>query len=607
MCYRTSLATLITLALPFHLVAQSPYCIPVHGSQFLEPIVLGVSLGAINNQNSAVWQTPSGYSDFTGLSTPLAAGTTQTLTVQSGAAFQYNYAAWIDYDHDGEFLGLERIGLVVLNNYASGTITFNVPQLALIGPTRLRIRAVAEPFGPWTQSNDPCVPFLQGECEDYTVDISGGVESDIGVAALVQPITAVGLGMEPVRARIVNYGSAPADDFSVSFSLDGVLQATAAFTDTLWPGEDTVYTFSASADMSAPGCRTVTVTVDWLWDDLPDNDAGGGKICNLEPVAGTEVWYIHSNSVDTLEPLGTGPPWYSTTNSSTLNTVFGAGGWHHEWFETVDPEVLLSPATCFIFIDGSYGDTDPLFTWLDDKGIDLQNWVAAGGHLFLNCDPNSQDVNGELVVDLGFDGVKLVQGYPISYARPVPGHGISGGPYLPVGNEWGAFYYAQGVLHGGDLDTAVADNDDDHFLGPELSLPLVGDKTWGDGHVLFGTIGASQFFNDSAEAMNSRANMLAFLDQCATTTTDERDAGITDHVLWPNPSSGIVRLTTGNTGANARIEVRDALGQVVRTYQASALGSGPWTMDLSGLARGLYHVNMADGEQQVSIALALVE
>ncbi|MBK7269475.1 MAG: T9SS type A sorting domain-containing protein [Flavobacteriales bacterium] len=140
-----------------------------------------------------------------------------------------------------------------------------------------------------------------------------------------------------------------------------------------------------------------------------------------------------------------------------------------------------------------------------------------------------------------------------------------------------------------------------------MSLPLVGDKTWGDGHVLFGTIGASQFFNDSAEAMNSRANMLAFLDQCATTTTDERDAGITDHVLWPNPSSGIVRLTTGNTGANARIEVRDALGQVVRTYQASALGSGPWTLDLSGLARGLYHVNMADGKQQVSIALALVE
>ena len=61
------------------------------------------------------------------------------------------------------------------------------------------------------------------------------------------------------------------------------------------------------------------------------------------------------------------------------------------------------------------------------------------------------------------------------------------------------------------------------------------------------------------------------------------------------------------TGANARIEVRDALGQVVRTYQASALGSGPWTLDLSGLARGLYHVNMADGKQQVSIALALVE
>ena len=88
-----------------------------------------------------------------------------------------------------------------------------------------------------------------------------------------------------------------------------------------------------------------------------------------------------------------------------------------------------------------------------------------------------------------------------------------------------------------------------------------------------------------------RETVLAFLDQGATTTTDERDAGITDHVLWPNPSSGIVRLTTGNTGANARIEVRDALGQVVRTYQASALGSGPWTLDLSGLARGLYPVS----------------
>ena len=215
--FHDTLLAFLFLAVPSAAAnAQSAYCIPEHGGQIVAPILTSVSLGNINNTGTTALQVPSGYSDFTAMQTTLAVGPSYTLTIGSDDAWPHNFAAWVDMDHDRRFSDDERIGLALMT-FNSYTINFNfsLPADALDGPTRLRIRGVEEPFGPWTLSNDPCIPFTYGEAEDYTVVITGGGNNDAGLSAFVSPVSAVGLGVEPVTVRVENRGAVALSNLQV--------------------------------------------------------------------------------------------------------------------------------------------------------------------------------------------------------------------------------------------------------------------------------------------------------------------------------------------------------------------------------------------------------
>jgi hypothetical protein len=79
----------------------------------------------------------------------------------------------------------------MLSGLTAATWTFTVPSNALDGATRLRVRALLEPFGPWQLSHHPCIPFTEGEAEDYTVVITGGSTVDVAPTLLVQPVSSV--------------------------------------------------------------------------------------------------------------------------------------------------------------------------------------------------------------------------------------------------------------------------------------------------------------------------------------------------------------------------------------------------------------------------------
>jgi hypothetical protein len=94
---------------------------------------------------------------------------TYSITLKVGTWFSSNYiAAWIDFNHDGDFLDpgekIAQSGALAANG--TYTTTFTVPTGAYIGSTTLRVREV------YVGTNiDPCASYTFGETEDYSITI----------------------------------------------------------------------------------------------------------------------------------------------------------------------------------------------------------------------------------------------------------------------------------------------------------------------------------------------------------------------------------------------------------------------------------------------------
>ncbi|GAB3201301.1 Zn-dependent metalloprotease [Pontibacter aydingkolensis] len=114
--------------------------------------------------------TASGYSDFTGTTVSVNAGSSYAITLTpgfSGTAYNEYWKIWIDYNKDGDF---DDAGELVFNAGAlsktavSGTIV--IPSTAS-GTTRMRVSMK------YNGAQTSCESFGYGEVEDYTISISG--------------------------------------------------------------------------------------------------------------------------------------------------------------------------------------------------------------------------------------------------------------------------------------------------------------------------------------------------------------------------------------------------------------------------------------------------
>lgn len=127
----------------------------------------GVVLGSISNINSG---GGTSYKDYTSLSTNLGRSGSYNLTVYEGNYAPDRYAAWIDYNQDGDFADAgEKLGEFTGNSVGSAhTIGFSVPSSATLGVTRMRVRCL---YNGNANGVDPCINGDYGETEDYTVNI----------------------------------------------------------------------------------------------------------------------------------------------------------------------------------------------------------------------------------------------------------------------------------------------------------------------------------------------------------------------------------------------------------------------------------------------------
>ena len=144
------------------------YCASKGTSQAYEYVSL-VQLGSINRTSGA----DGGYYNGTALSTSVAAGSSQTITYQTGftgSAYAEYFRIYADWNQNGTFDSGET--LVSSTNTAAVTTTrsatFTVPTTAKNGPTRLRL-VMSD-----NSATNACGTYNYGETEDYTITVTGG-------------------------------------------------------------------------------------------------------------------------------------------------------------------------------------------------------------------------------------------------------------------------------------------------------------------------------------------------------------------------------------------------------------------------------------------------
>jgi hypothetical protein len=141
------------------------------GNNITDEYIGRVQLGTINNSTGA----NAGYGNFTAISTNLTVGSSNTITVTptwTSTIYSEGYAAWIDYNKDGDFADT---GELIWSRTATTTTpvsgTFTVPAAASLGSTRLRVSMK------YNGVPTSCETFTYGEVEDYSVNITTGSTS----------------------------------------------------------------------------------------------------------------------------------------------------------------------------------------------------------------------------------------------------------------------------------------------------------------------------------------------------------------------------------------------------------------------------------------------
>jgi hypothetical protein len=135
-----------------------------------------VALGSISNTSG----NNSGYGNFTALSTSLAGGTSNTITLTpgfAGTSYREYWKVYIDYNKNGVFTDAGE-NVATTNSTTVVSASFTVPATALNGATRMRVQMQYNAY-PGTS----CSVYTYGEVEDYTVNITGNAQRPMALEA----------------------------------------------------------------------------------------------------------------------------------------------------------------------------------------------------------------------------------------------------------------------------------------------------------------------------------------------------------------------------------------------------------------------------------------
>ncbi|WP_299213302.1 S8 family serine peptidase [uncultured Aquimarina sp.] len=246
---------------------QLNYCAS-NGNSVADEYIGNVQLGTINNASGA---GSGGYTDFTSISTSIAKGSSNTITVTptwSGTTYSEGYSVWIDYNQNGVFTDSgEQVWTQAATQTTPVSGTFTVPSSAINGNTRMRVSMK------YNGVPTSCESFDYGEVEDYTVTIGASTgdtqapTAPTGLAASDIAETTLTLSW---TAATDNVGVTAYDVYQGSAILGEVTGTTANVTGLT---ESTAYQFSVKAKDAAGNESGFSNTVDVTTAAAPDTEA----------------------------------------------------------------------------------------------------------------------------------------------------------------------------------------------------------------------------------------------------------------------------------------------------------------------------------------------
>ncbi len=232
--------------------------------------ISNLTFGSINNSTGS-----SNYSDFSNLSTSMAAGTSQAVSIGLiSSPYGQSVIVWVDWNNDGAFTGSGEQVFAYQNstggNVSTVTGTISCPAGTPAGAKKLRM--ASEYYGMGMQAS-PCSGYYS-EFEDYTVIVAtSGV--NIAAVGITAPTTwAVGSNTITFKYQSVGATSITSANFGYSCSNGGTSSVTSVSTGTLATGQSNTYTFATPLSITA-GTYLLKV-----WCVAPNGTQPDAQTCN---------------------------------------------------------------------------------------------------------------------------------------------------------------------------------------------------------------------------------------------------------------------------------------------------------------------------------------
>jgi len=215
----------------------------------------------------------------------------------------------------------------------------------------------------------------------------------------------------------------------------------------------------------------------------------------------TEAWYIRRSPP---EPWTWAP--IINTNITEMDYFFActeSGGWNSAYYDSVDVSLAFGPTSFFVFIEGGDDHAIPMADFLSANMSIIEDWVYAGGKLYIEAAPNyGEDIN------LGFGGVILdytVGNYCFTANVIEPSHPVFTGPFGPVATTLYGNYFGHAFVTGPGLTPLVAKDSTDETVIAELS--------WGAGKVIFAGTTVTSWSWPQPDIVNLRYNIFQYLSE----------------------------------------------------------------------------------------------
>ncbi len=205
-------------------------------------------------------------------------------------------------------------------------------------------------------------------------------------------------------------------------------------------------------------------------------------------LAFSDAYYVRSQSSS---------PWGQSNYEEDMDAVFGVGAWVAARYESVNANDLFSSANDFIYMEGSDGNANALEAFITVNKVKMEDWVFAGGTLFINAAPNQG--NG---MDLGF-GISLVYGDFSGTSTAVdPNHPIFNGPFGVTGNTFTGNSFGHATVTGSGLNPLIVDNTHGRYV--------LAEKTHGRGVAFFGGMTSRNFHSPKPQVTYLHRNIRTY-------------------------------------------------------------------------------------------------